>query len=272
MPARAPANRPPTSRGTVTASSRRTARSSLRADASPTRRMRDGRCRSRSARRGPDAHDQLRGLAWRTTRGQLAYRAIDWELGVPASRCRSAGNRTFPFVPTDPADATSGARRCTTSSAAGCVKSLAGHRHRQGRARRLGRPRFGAGPPRRRAHNGRLGLPAFQRPRVTPCRDSPPAHDLAQLACAHGRTRRAQGRDRHPSVRVPDARATSAIPRRRRAGLRRDLRERAGRRAHSHCSGSPIITGRWWSAPVISPSWRSDGAPTASATRCRTTA
>ena len=58
----------------------------------------------------------------------------------------------------------------------------------------------------------------------------------------------------------------------RREGLRRHVRERAGRAcAPTTCSGSPTSAAASCWAPATCPSWRWAGRHTVSATRCRTT-
>ena len=97
---------------------------------------------------------------------------------------------------------------------------------------------------------------------------------LAQRAPADGRARRARADE--IDIR-PAAHADAARPRppaaRGRAGLRRHLRERAGRRAHVAAvpPGQPARRARRRHRRPVA-SWRSGGAPTASATTCRTTA
>ena len=79
-------------------------------------------------------------------------------------------------------------------------------------------------------------------------------------------------RARHPAGR--DADAPRPRPSRRRTASRSTTsRSRTCRRASAPrtCSGSPTTTARSCSAPATCPSWRSGGARTASATRCRTT-
>ncbi len=114
------------------------------------------------------------------------------------------------------------------------MKRLHGHRDREGRDRRLGRARLDAGADRGRAGHGPARPAAPRTSSPTPCPASPPAgttldnaHALMQRARRHGRG------DRHPRRRACRCSTTSATRSREgQAGVRRHLRERAGRRAH----------------------------------------
>ena len=155
----------------------------------------------------------------------------------------------------------------------GLVKRLEPSGHRKRRDRRLRRPRFDAGAARLRAGDGPAQAAAQQHPRPTPCPASPPAArtlDQAHAADARARLRRA-ARSTSARLRCRCSR-TSAI-RTPRAGRSTTSPSRTCRPASAPatCSASPTCTGRWWSAPAICGSWRSAGAPTASATTCRTT-
>ena len=74
------------------------------------------------------------------------------------------------------------------------------------------------------------------------------------------RRRRADARRPRPPVRATASRSTTSRSRTSRPGC-----------APTTCSGSPTTAAASCSAPATSPSWRSAGARTASATRCRTT-
>ena len=107
-----------------------------------------------------------------------------------------------------------------------------GDRRPEGRHRRVRRARLDAGAARRRAGDGPGRPPAQRHPRLHAPRLRDERGDEAQRAPAHGRARRHGRRARHHAHRPAHARGDRAPLRRRRAGLRRDLRERPGRPAH----------------------------------------
>ena len=118
----------------------------------------------------------------------------------------------------------------------------------------------------------RLGRPRSRHPRVHDAgvrdrRDHEVLrHPAGQVARRHLRGAR------HHRRGAADARPTSTTrsPTASRSTTSRSRTSRPGC-ATTTCSGWPTTAAASWSAPATSPSWRSAGARTASATRCRTT-
>ena len=121
--------------------------------------------------------------------------------------------------------------------------------------------------------DGRAGAAAEQHPRLHDARLRHQRRARSTRPAADGAVGCTAQRDRHPAELPADARRTSAIPYR--AGRARSTTSRSRTcrpaSAPATCSGSPTSTAASWSAPAICPSSRSAGAPTASATTCRTT-
>ena len=191
----------------------------------------------------------------------------------PATSGCAARVERFPFVPADPPGSTQDCYEAYNIQVAGLVQRL----------RAIGDPKVvigvsggldsthalivaaqGDGP----ARAGRAPTSSASR-----CPASPPATRTKANAIRlmHGARRHVRGA-RHPRRRPADARRPGPPVRARRAGLRRHVRERAGRAAHRlPVPRWPTSAAASCSAPATCPSWRWAGAPTASATRCRTT-
>ncbi len=136
------------------------------------------------------------------------------------------------------------------------------------RHRSLGRPRLHPRADRRRAGDGPARPPPQRRPRHHDARLRDRRGDQGPRRAPQPRPRGALRGDRHPA----GLRADAARPRppvlRRRARLRRDLRERPGRAcAPTTSSGWPTTAAASCSAPATCPSWPWAGARTAWATR-----
>ena len=211
-------------------------------------------------------------------RERAAGRAVSARSPSPSMRraAASALDRAverFPYVPSDPAKLRDNCYEAYNIQVQGLAQRLQSSRRREAvigvsggldstqalivsagrwtgsacRATTSWPTRCRASPPRDETTGQRLAADEGARRRRRPRSTSSPAADqmLADIGHPFG-----QGRE----------------------GLRRDLRERAGRAAHR----LPVpprqpATAAWWSAPAISPSWGSAGAPTASAITCRTT-
>ena len=114
----------------------------------------------------------------------------------------------------------------------------------------------------------RLGLPRTHHPRLHHAGLRHRRGDQGQRLEADERARRHRRGDRHPPGGAADARATWATPSPR-ASRSTTSPSRTCRRASAPTisSASPTSAAASSSAPATSPSWRSAGAPTASATR-----
>ena len=192
-----------------------------------------------------------------------------------ATAAASARYERFPYVPADPAHARRALRpRSTTSRCRGWHSACALTGIEKARDRRLRRARLDPGAARLRAGDGPARPAAHATSSPTRCRASPPATrtlEQAHAADARRSAARAEEIDIRPSClqMLKDIGHPYAEGR---AGLRRHLRERAGRRAHQPPvpPGQPPRRPRGRHRRPLA-SWRSAGAPTASATTCRTT-
>ena len=251
-------------------------RSAGRGRALPARGRADRRRRRpRPAGRRPRGDELLGRLDPRPSRDRLRrLRRVEFEL-APAAAARSGCVREierFPYVPVDPAPATSAARRSTGSRSAGLQTRL--------EATGIEKLVIGVSGGLDSTHALIVAARALDRlglPRTNVLAYTMPGFGTSERTLQSARALMAalgvsaDEIDIRPAV-AADARVDR--PSRRRAASRSTTSPtRTCRRASAPrtCSASPTSTARWCSAPATSPSWRSAGAPTASATRCRTT-
>ena len=196
------------------------------------------------------------------------FRRIPFALAPPAATGLMRPRRAVPLRAGGPRPPRARLLRGLQHPGRGPGPAPAGDRVRARRHRHLRGARQHPRADRRRPRAGSARHHAEQHPRLHAARLRDVRCDEGQRLGAHAQPRHHGRRTRHPPCRPADARGHGASLRARRAGLRRHLRERAGRVAHGlFCSASPTSTTRSCSAPATSPNSRWAGAPTASATR-----
>ena len=167
-------------------------------------------------------------------RAPSAFRTVEFRLDPPAGDIglRRAVER-FPFVPVRRGAAGAGLLRGLQHPGLRAGAAAARDRAAQGRDRRLRRARLHPRADRRGAGDGPGGPPAQRHPRRSRCPASPPATRTKgnALRLMRGARRHVRGA-RHHRDRAADADEPRPPVLRGRAGLRRHLRERAGRAAH----------------------------------------
>ena len=167
-----------------------------------------------------------------TTSGSRAFRTVEFELDPPDRRHRAAAQGgPLPVRPRRPGAARARLLRGLQHPGLGARAAARGHRPAQGDHRRQRRPRLDARADRHRQGDGPARPSAHRHPRVHDAgvrdrRDHEVVrHPAGQVARRHLRGAR------HPPRRRADARRPRPPLRRRRAGLRRHVRERPGRPA-----------------------------------------
>ena len=213
--------------------------------------------------------DNRRAFAERTD----GFRTVGFRLDPPGG---DLGLRRelerFPFVPADPARLEQDCYEGYSIQVVGPGAADAGDRAPQARHRRVRRPRLDPRPDRRRAGDGPRKPAAQRHHRVHPARVRHRNPDQGQRAAPDGGPRDHLRGARHHRDRAADADATSATrsPRASRSTTSRSRTCRPGC-APTTCSAPRTSAAASCWAPATCPSWRWAGAPTASATRCRTT-
>ena len=177
-----------------------------------------------------------------------AIRSVPFEFEPPRGDARSrTPRRALPLRAQRSRAPRRALRRGLSHPGAGAGAAPGGDRHRARGARHLWRPRLDPGP---------AGGDQDLRPARPLAQRHPGLHHAGarhQLPHARERARADalpggdRGRDRHLGGVARDARSHRTSVRPRRGGVRRDLRERAGRRAHVA------------SVPARQPAWRSGG-------------
>ena len=174
---------------------------------------------------GDSIHDHRRRLR--------RVRRIEFSLGfdgreVPLRR----RVERFPYVPADPAQPQRALRGGLQHPGARARDAVASHGHRKDRDRRIRRARFDTRADRRRPRRRPPRAATRERARVHDAgvRHQRPHARQRAPADAHARGQRL--RARHPPGGDADAPRSRPSGCRRRAGLRRHVRERAGGRAH----------------------------------------
>ena len=277
-PPPAPASRPPTSPGTATRFDLRERHAARRvASASPTSRSSSAPTSTSSgSRRSACARTASASRSGASATRSRSFRTVAFaaRAAAPSASSRSSGATSVsPTCPPTRRRATSAAQEVYHIQVQGLVKRLRVDRHRARGDRRLRRARLDAGAARLRAGDGRAGLPranilAYTMPGfATSARTLDQARQLMQ---AVGRERRARSTSArsclqmlkdigHPYARGR-ARSTTSPSRTCRPAS-----------APATSSASPTSTTAWWWHRRPLASSRSAGAPTASATTCRTT-
>ncbi len=191
-------------------------------------------------------HDQLRRLDPRPPRAcSRASAAIGVRARAPAE-AETPLRRTierFPYVPADPPTRDERCYEVYNIQVHGLETRLRGDRHREGRDRRLRRPRLDARADRRRPRDGPARPAAREHPRL---HDARLRHDRAhqgQRLEADAGARRDRARDRHPPVGRADApRPRPPVRERREASTTSPSRTSRPASAPATCSGSPTTT------------------------------
>ena len=170
------------------------------------------------------------------------YRTVEFTLGPPDDDLglRRVVER-FPFVPADPDRLAQDCYEAYNIQVDGLAQRLRAHPHREGRDRRLRRARLDPRADRRRAGDRSARSAAHQHPRLHDAGLRHRRRDQVQrLGADDARSASPRARDRHPAGGAADAGGSRSPVRARRGGLRRHLRERAGRVcAPTTCSGWP---------------------------------
>ena len=170
------------------------------------------------------------------TRRLVRHSPLSGRRQTPTARSAARPLHRFPFVPDDPARLAQDSYEAFSIQVAGAGASAERDRRRQARrhaprARRLRRSGLHACAAGVRTGDGSAGSRPLRDPRLHDARlrdhGAHPLQRRAALAGDRGELRD----DRHPSCLHPDAEGHGAPRRQRRGGLRRDLRERAGRHA-----------------------------------------